>query len=347
MDEITKKAIEYVQRSGGNALTDYALVDTFRSLNMVGANTRAPVNQESQGYVFFTRPTLNLTRRNIAGDPVMSTLLSDSEDSMPRAIRCILDHTVSQSGEAVSQVIDDYNPFIPLLSNNLVSLTGYRDFTNQTHSTESGLYRESISTVDDSPYDYETYDLTANFRNISGDPITYLFFIWGYYAALARIGKIIPYPPLMFAREIDYNTGIWRLVMDKSKRFVTGIHKVGAAFPLNAPIGEKFDFTMYGNENPYTPSDNQISITFRCMGSLPFNPLNVIEFNLLVKRWSKFMRDGYRGKEMIKLADAEKPFFNTRSDPLPYINEETMELEWYVPAALYNTHKALLSVMQL
>lgn len=339
MDDNIKKAIEFVQRSGGNSVTDYALVDTFRSLNMLGANTRAPVNQESPGYVFFTRPALNLSRRNIVGDPVLSGLLTDSVDSMPRAIRCILDHTISHSGEPSSSVVDDYNPFIPLLSNNLISLTGYRDYTNQTSSTESGLYRESISTIDDVPYDYETYDLTANFRNLSGDPITYLMYIWGYYAASARIGNVIPYPSMLFKRELDYNTGIWRFTMDKTKRFITGLHKVGAAFPLNAPIGEKFDFNMYGTENTYTPSDNQISISFRCMGSITYNPLIAYEFNLLVKRWCKFMRDGYRGKEMIKLSVAEKSYYNAMCTPLPFIDLETMELEWYIPAYLYDRYK--------
>lgn len=330
------RATEMVQRSGGNAISGYELTDTFKSLNMIGANTRAPVNQESQGYAFFTRPAFNLSTSNIKNDPVLSGLIQDS-NTMPSAIRAILDHTLTKRGEATSGVIDPYNPFIPLLSNNLISLTGYRDFANQTQDTGSGLYRETTIIVDDVPYDYEKYSLTANYRNISGDPITYLFFIWCYYAASVRVGNIIPYFDFMAYRELDYQTCIWRILMDKTRRYVTAIHKIGAGIPVNAPIGEKFDYHMYGSENAYTQADTQISINFECVGSIVYNPLNVYEFNLLVRRWNKYMHDEYRGKEMIKLQQNEISFFNAKCQPVPYINESTMEMEWYVASNLYDS----------
>ena len=337
MREELRNSIDRIRRASGNSIQDKALVDTFRGLSVQGGNTQAPINQESQGYVFFTKPALNLAKRNIMNDPVLSMLLTNSSDSMPRAVRCYLDHTVGASEGIPSSVVDDHLPFIPVLSNNLVSLTGYRDYTNQTSSTAAGVYRETMHVVDDVPYDYEPYSLTANFRNISGDVMTYLPYIWCYYAASARIGNIIPYPEFLFYRELDYTTAIFRFTMDKTRRYITGMHKTGAAIPINAPIGEKFDYTAYGNNNPDINADKQISINFQCVGSTVYNPLIAYEFNTLVMQWNRHMRDTERSREMVKLELGERPYFNYHCYPL--INFNTMELEWYANANEYAQYK--------
>lgn len=327
--------IRTITRNVGRVPTSEALAETFYGLNVVGRNAAIPINTENHGYTFFTRPAMNMTYDNLIVDRVISNLLLENPHSVQRMVRTYLDANVIENEKIQCPGVDEYNPFIPLLSNNLITISGWPDFTLNTTTSNPGLYREAYSYVDDVPYNYETYDLTASFRNLQGDPISFMLLMWGWYQGLVYEGRIMPYPDYILRNMIDYNTRIYRLVMDSSRTYVTRIGATGAAFPIAAPIGNIFNFEGDGSESPFSTANDQISVSFRCMGFTFYDHILVYEFNWLVATWNPYMRgtDEDRSRHMIKLRPQEKEYFNYRA--YPRINEDTMELEWWVRGEYY------------
>lgn len=327
--------INQILQNNGMSIKNHSLVDSYRSLNIIGRNANIPVNRENHGYTFFTRPALNLSDANILNDRGLSMLMSEGSDSISRAIRCMLDYQLSARQDLHSDVIDQYNPFMPILSNNLISLTGWRDYTTQTTSTPSGIYRESMSLVDDTPYDYEEYDLTANFRNITGDPITSIAYIWTRYMKLLKIGAIMSYPDFIALNEMEYFTRIYRIVTDVSRQKVLRVVTSGASFPINAPIGDIMNFAGDGNETPFTTAENQIAINFRCTGTIYQDWKSIYDFNWLVQTFNRNMRDDYRSNNMVKLRPEELALFSRSIKVYPLIDVGTMDLNWFVYKETY------------
>lgn len=321
-----------ISRNIGQVPMSQALSNTFYGLNIVGRNAAIPVNTENHGYTFFTRPLMNMANDNLAIDRVLSGLLQDSPYSVQRMVRMYLDPRLATSNIS-SPGVDNLNPFIPLLSNNLVSLSGWPDFTVRTSTSQPGLYREDYSYVDDVPYNYEAYTLQASFRNIAGDPISFMFLMWGWYMGLVYEGRIMPHPDLVMLNEIDYQTRIYRLVMDQSRTYVTRIGATGSAFPVAAPVGNIFDFEGDGSESPFTTANNQLSVPFQCMGFTYYDHILIYEFNSLGETFNVALKDENRERMMTKLTRSEREYFNYSA--YPRINELNMELEWWVPNAVY------------
>lgn len=329
-----------IMRSIGTSLRDESIDDSFIGLNIGERNSNTPINTENHGYTFFTRPYMNLSEENCMVDRRLSMILNPNPQSIERKIRAYLDPELHRTmGQSWCPGVDVNNPFIPILSNNLISLTGFEDFTLNMASTTPGVYRDVMSIPDDVPYQYGTVDLQATFRNIVGDPITFLFYIWLVYMGLNKEGRIMPYPELLLMHEFDANFRVYRLVMDKTMTYVTRLAAPGACVPINAPTGQILNKTGDHAESPFNTANEQLNFSFRCMGLTTYDHILIYEFNDLVQTFSPNMRDGARGHLTIKLKQEEKRWFTRRA--LPFINPENMELEWHVNIEYYNSQIGL------
>lgn len=332
LDDHLKK----IFRSVGTSLRDESLDDSFIGLNIGERNSAVPINTENQGYTFFTRPCLNLNDNNCMVDRRLSTVLNPNPQSIERKVRAYLDPDLHRSmGPDWCPGVDMLNPFIPLLSNNLISLTGFEDFTINMATTTPGVYRDVMSIPDDVPYQYGSYDLQATYRNIIGDPITYLHYIWLVYMGLNKEGRIMPYPELLLMHEFDANTRIYRLVMDKTMTFVTRLAAPGACVLVNAPTGQILNKTGDHSESPFITANDQLNFSYRSMGLTNYDHILIYEFNDLVQTFNIHMRDGYRNNSTVKLQQHEKRWFTRRA--YPYINPINMELEWHVLKHYYDS----------
>lgn len=328
--------LRQIAQNAGLAPRDRTIADSFYGINILGRNAPIALNTENHGFTFFTRPCMNLSYDNLSVDRLLSNLLMENQDSMQRMIRAYLDPLAHQN-DLVCPGVDALNPFISILSNNLVSLSGWDDFTIGTHTSSPGLYREVYSYVDDVPYQYQSYDLQASFRNISGDPITFLFLVWCWYMGLVYEGRLMPYPELVLLNELDYCTRIYRLITDSTRTYVTRIGACGAAFPISAPISSIFNFSGDGSESPFTTVQENISVNFRCMGFTYFDHILVFEFNQLMEDFNPLMRENARASEMQELKPWEREYFSHRS--YPRINPTTMKLEWWTTKAYYESQR--------
>jgi hypothetical protein len=332
--------------------------------NMVSANW------DLYGLTFFTRPQLNLQSDNIRNVRQLYPLLNNADESIQKFVRLTLDprlqwgydpqsvqssvnqtaaNIISQafqgSGQIRSAIVDPHMAFIPVLTNNINSISGWPDLVAPTFSSSKGLYGESYSQVDGSIKYFETFDLDVTFRNSRGDPIVYMFYIWLWYMSMVFEGYMVPYPDFIAENELDYCTRIYRLVLDSTRTYVKKIAATGAAFPLSIPMGSFFDYT---NEKPYNDQNKDITIRFRSNGVTYMDDILIYEFNKTVGIFQPsiltILKNGGSASQVGNLIKVNKnllPFFNNRG--YPYIDPNTYELQWWVDADEFRNRLAALN----
>jgi hypothetical protein len=327
--EKIKTAIDNVFGDTSVGFIRSAITDTIHGINHRQQPNSVQINRDYYGLTFFTRPRMNMRTANLRQIREFSSLLTSVDLSLPRAIRAILDTECVNHGHT-SGLVDNLQAFIPILTNQLISMSGWPDIDLPTFTSKPGAYQEAFSMADGITRDYATHNITANFRNIVGDPITSLFLVWCHYASQVFQGNLIPYPDALIENEIDYQTRIYRLVLDPSRRFIQKIAACGAAFPLNVPIGNSFNFE---SDTPINRANDQITINFRIMGPMYNDPILIHEFNQTVIQQNSSMADGFRASRFVQLNGSTFGLFNHHG--YPRIDPTTWELEWWVPKDEY------------
>jgi len=321
--------INNIARDSGLGNLSTSTANIQRGINHRGVGNPTTQNTDNHGLTFFTRPRLNLSYDNVATSRILSPLLTQSPNTLPRLIRVLLDHVGALERNVTCPMVDDRMPFIPMLTNNLLSISGWPDIDLDTYTAPEGIVKESWSMVDDVPRNFGTFDLTANFRNIAGDPINALFHAWTHYAAAVAMGELVPYPEMIVENEIDYMTRIYRLVLDPTRTFVQKIGACGAAFPTASPLGAAFN---YSSDSPLAQDNEQISIPFRCIGAEYNDPITIVEFNATVILFNPLMDERYRADRFVKLGKSEQRLFNYEG--YPWIAQDN-ELQWWVENERY------------
>jgi hypothetical protein len=311
--------------------------------NLYGINHRqtpnaVPSNKDTYGLTFFVRPQLNMQIDNIRNVRLLSPLATVNNRTVQFFTKCMLDPRL-MAGYRFQQntiaplscpMVDNLNAFIPVLTNNLNSISGWPDITLPTYDAQPGLFREGFSMADGLTRNFEQFDIDASFRNTKGDPILYTFYVWLHYMSNVFRGTLMPYLDMITENEIDYNTRIYRLVLDKDKNKVTKIAATGAAFPISVPTGSFFDYTT---EKPYNDQNKDITIRFRCMGIDCLDDILIREFNDTVVIFNPDMADGNRERNMVAVPKSLLGIFNNRG--YPRINPYNNDLEWYVSSDLF------------
>jgi len=342
-------AVEQVWQQTAVGSIQTAIGDNIYGINHRQTPGSIGINRDYYGLTFLTRPRMNLSPDNIRVVRQFGPLLSIVPNSYQRIVRCLLDPTLAQTQGISSDFVDPQQAFIPLLTNTLLSCTGWPDVEVQSFEAHAGVAKETYGFVDSVVEQYGTYDITATFRNIPGDPILLMMMTWLWYASLVYRGMIIPYPDALLANEIDYCTRIYRLVLDPSRRFVTKIAATGASYPTNAPYGAAIN---HDADHPINQNNAQIAITFRSYGVMYMDDILVDEFN----RTTGLFNDGMQASQFkgspgnqtnphyTKVPLAALPIFNNRG--YPRINPVTYELEWWVDTQEYNNRLPLAAQLQ-
>lgn len=326
-----KDTLDDIFARTGTGQLSTAMFDTVYGINFRQTPNNVPINKDYYGLTFFTRPQMNMTAENLRQIRLFTPMITTESNSLPRMIRASLDSDAEKRGHG-TKLVDPYQAFIPILTNQLENMSGWPDITLPTFTSKPGVQQEEFSYADGIAKNYKSYDIRANFRNIQGDPITALFLTWVYYASLVAEGILVPYPDFIIHNAVDYNTAIYRLVLDESRQFIQKIART-IAFPLDAPIGNAFNFDSDG---PINQGNNKISVGFRCMGAEYNDPILIYEFNSAVVRANNNMggTDDDRATRFKLLVPAEYNLFNHRV--YPYIDPTTYRLTWWVPLDEYN-----------
>lgn len=310
-----------------------AIGSSFFGLNHRQTPSPIPINKDVYGLTFFTRPDMNFTTENLRNVREMTPLLTTDSATLPAIIRHLLDsRLVANGGSSPCPFVDPQQAFIPMLTNHLLSMPGWPDMEVQSFTAPAGVMKETFGHVDDTVKIYRAYDITANFRNIPGNPIFAMFMYWLTYASEVRSGKLVPYWEKVVDNEIDYMTRIYRLVLNPTRTHVTFIAACGAAYPVSAPSGALANFEA---DRPYNPStQDQVSIPFTCFGAMYQDPILLYEFNATVCLFNDTMKDGNRERMYTQVPQYLLTVFNNMG--YPRIDPATWELQWWVPKEDYS-----------
>lgn len=331
--------LDQVFQKSGLGYRQNAVGNHFYGFNHRHLPTVIPHNTDHNGYVFFTRPRLNLTASNIVTNRKLTTLLTDNPKSIGRIVRNYLDPVIAkQERKYPCPFVDPWNVFMPLLSNSLISMTPPPSTTVGTYTTgTAGAAKEVFSMIDDIVVDYSVYTTTATFRNLPGNPFLTLFYCWMLYASLQFLDEgPIPYPDDINNFRMNYTTRYYHLVMDASKRYVQAFQAPMYAFPISIESGSIFTYDI---NKPMNEAMKTLDIQFQCVANIWNDPILIEQFNTSVALMNPSMSDRNRKGVMVKVPYEALVVFNGIG--YPRINPDTWELEWWVTKEQYQQRKGL------
>ena len=311
-----------------------AITDSFKGINHRLMPNAVPINKDHFGLTFFTRPMLNMKSTNLRQVRQLAPLLTRDSTSLGRVIRCTLDPSLATDDEEPIDcpIIDNNQAFIPILTNTLLSMSGWPDVEVPTYSSNEGVYKESYTIADGTTKNYRSYDIQANFRNVLGDPVTLLLLVWSHYMSAVFEGIMQPRGRFIQQNTIDYQTRIYRLVLDQTRTRVQKIAACGVAIPTAVPIGAAFN---YEADRPINASNDQISVRFSCTGADYQDEILIKEFNKTVCMFNTNMKDAFRERLYRQVPSDALMLFNNKG--YPRINPDNYNLEWWVPLSVYSS----------
>lgn len=329
------EAAHNVGRISGEGEMDSKWQFLFGGMNRLPNVIPTPVHREMQGLVLFTKPSLNLSSSNISGLRYLSHLLTTSRDSVPHAIRRILDPDLQRldKGADQSNLVDMYSPYISLLTNTIVTMSQPPDIGTSAYTSPEGIVKEQWIMNEGIAMMNGKYDITCTFDNIKSAAVLSLFHTWLMYMTYLRIGThggLMPYPKASFYGVMDYFTRIERYKFDESGRKIVQWFHTGASFPTNLSIGAGF---AYNREEAYDTENKTFSVQFSSVGAVYQDPIQLIEFNMRHERFNENFVDGKREAAFKRIDYKDVPEFNYVG--YPRINLVSHEMEWWVPNAVY------------
>lgn len=327
--------VDNILTAMGFGRNNQRIVNNLRAINILQNQTMPVVPTENMGYVFFTRPSLNLSYDNIATQRKMTPMLTGDKNSVWRFVRASLDHIGASSGKIGGDCpyVDPLNPFIPVLSNCIETLGGWPSSSVDSYTSKAGNYREQWSMIDSTYHILGSYSLNASFQNPPNDAISKLFNTWSMYGGLVYDGSLAAYPQARLQRYIDYNSRVYRFIMDHSKRKILKWAACGVCYPTFNNDAESMDFDR---SKVYNEGTQRIDVSFMATGAEYNDPITLHEFNTAVEIMNPSMRSPHREQQMKRIEQHEKQYMNFLA--YPYINLTTCELEWWTFA---NVHAAI------
>lgn len=328
-----------------------ALSTSMYGINHRNIRTLTQHDKDHQGYVFFTRPQLNLIDDNLRKSRHFFNLMTSDKNTIFRYVRGLLDPRlgtrkdkdynsggetfVTGAGPAnIPGYLDNNNAFIVPFTNYITSCTGWPEPIVPSYTSKEGVNGEQYIQVDGRMDVNNAFDLSCSFRNPKENPILFISYYWAMYSTLVFDGTFLPDPDMLAANEIDYNTRIYRIITDETKTKVKYICATGASFITAPNIASIFN---YNEGNPYLDQNRELTINFRSVGATYQDPILIDEFNKTVGIFNPDMmiirREKLLGKlsgqtNYVKIPHNLLTQMNFRGYPM--IDYETNELEWFI-----------------
>lgn len=319
--------------NGGMSL-DTAITAALHTIDTRGRPLPIQRNREQQGLVLWTRPRFNLASENIAKDRTLNLMNNTNPLSMQRYIRAILDPVGSDplaKNTFHTQLVDPLQCFIPVFTNTCESLSGFPDPTVDIFTSKAGIYREQYTLIDGIAKNYEAMTMTANFQNMVRNPLPYMLYVMLLFPTLTRLGVCDPHIDAMINNEKDYDSRVYRILLDESGKYVEDIMNNGAGFITNVSLGARAN---YDRNKVYNQEQDSLSVSFSSNGMMYFDPMSVWAFNRAVTQFNIGMNDGIREEKYRKLSLAERVRLNGRPSYFR-IDPTTMEFEVWMDKRIY------------
>ena len=320
--ELYRKIGEYLYLSKGTRRYNQ-FHDTVYGIDSIKNTIHSP-EIESPGFTFVTRPKLNLTTSSLRQDRILSLLDSLEPSSISFAVRGLLDTKLCKlyniSVKEDASFFNPSNPFIPLLTNRLLTMNGWPDWMLDVETSEGGFFSESITYPKGHDQLTRNYDIQASYSDVRGSIVLILFTMWFRYIHLLTRGIITSYMEDIDNRRMGFTSSIYRFVMDPSNRYILKWGKATGCYPRSVPLGAYFNYDSNVN---HVESSMNLSIPWTVAGRVEYyDPIILKEFNMVVEKYCP-------GIKRFKIARGEERLLlNFRC--IPYIDTESgnNELQW-------------------
>ena len=282
--EFGDKLVDLAFQAAGLGKQHSQIANFFREHDRFDQALTPPSN-DFVGYTFFTRPRLNLSDVNLAGDRVFAPMLTTRVTDAAYAIRCLLD----------TQFCDDHleqasscplfnvrNPFNTLWCNACRGISGFNDPTVSVETSNPGYFGEEQTVAVGGDENNKSIDITCNFRDTVGTPVAMSFEWYRRYLTNLGLGNFVQYAKDIDANRLGYTISIYRFLVDRSWKTITKCAKLTGCFPVHSPIGVPFN--KNSGERRVTALD-EFSITFKCNHVDLVDNIVFHEFNMLVRKF--------------------------------------------------------------
>lgn len=330
----TDHLLEMINRSSGFGGTDTAFTEAISGFNMLHQGLDLPMNREQQGHIFVTRPCLNLSDDNIAQVRELSVFYSRSGSaSWIRAIRDMLDPMTANDNKHGGEIFDRRQAFIPIISNLCISASGWPDRVGNTWAMERGIENETMIMNDSGYKIYSQWELSMSLENIIGNPAMKISEALAIYQGAVYLNRMTPHLTNLINNEIDYMMRCYRIMTEPDGTTITGFACNGGMFLSATNIGSMFNYTR---DTVFNEDTKQVNLQFDCIGAMYNDPYYMRAFNQTVAHedFCPLMADETRDTHFVKITPAQRKLFNYRC--FPWINLQTVQLEWWVDKAVYN-----------
>lgn len=324
-----------------------SISSAFLGANITGVPGGFKPNTNTNGFIFTTRPDLNLLTENISVDRRMAPLLTSNERSMMRAIRILLSPRtairIDKWDAKLPQLIDSplinkRYPFLAISDNLTKSLTGWPSSRLGVHTSPEGIMKE-VHIQADSPASYAgNFSLNLSGLSVDGNPLLYLYYYWILYMGLVMTNEygVMSLPRYIGNGRMDYTCRHYRFIMDETNTFFNEYACTGYGFPQSIDIGQYMDYNV-DEPRPYV--GRNVEVEFACSGVMYMDELVLRQFNTTVCIFQPYMGDKHRSKYFVKVPYAYRAFYNNQC--YPRANQVTRELEWWVPKDYWNKTESM------
>lgn len=324
-----------VSLAAGRGRASQSYFDQLSGVNLLSTPPTSEMTKEKSGFTFWTRPKLNLSDANLRAWPQFYDIIADQEQmSLLSVARSLLDPVGCWNPDIngvkkVSPLIDNFSPFIPWLSNSLISMSGWSETLAGTFTSTEGNHHEAYTMIDDTIKNYRVWSANSSHRNMPGNFIGMLLYIWVATACLQYEGDMVPYPDSIRARRRNYLSRIYRFSTDDRMRYVEEWWST-IVYPYMAPTAVNANFSV---DNPFNIENQQVSVGWQCSGLETYDPRILVDFNRISIYFNPYLHPAVRDKYMVKVDEADWPRFNYKCYLL--INVDTKEIERYVSRQIY------------
>ncbi|AFQ96778.1 phage virion structural protein [Erwinia phage phiEaH2] len=336
----------------GLGLAAQRMTNPYMGFNHMMASNPTPINREYGGLTFITRPDFNLCFDNIANSRKMSNMASQPRSSLDYSILAALDpdfelgfsdppmvkgRRVNRLGTPfLSEIMfDNLQAFIPLLSTQLLSLSGMPDQSVDNWMSNEGIMREQWGMVDSTHEVNNQYSMSMTLNNPYGNPVMRMMGIWLEYMSGIKMGKFKPKMRNSIQRRIDYQSRAYGLRYDALGN-ITRFWTACVGWPMNDNAGQ---MANVDNSKPQMQDDTTINLNWQFIGARFDDPLYMEMFNAVVGMFNPDMLpvpgsvasgnfQPIGSDQLVPIAPQLLPLFNYYG--YPHIDTLRRKLTWYV-----------------
>ena len=282
--EFGDKLVDMAFQAAGLGKQHSQIANFFRNHDRFEQALTPPAN-DFVGFTFFTRPRLNLSDVNLAGDRVFAPMMTTRVTDAAYAIRCLLDTQFcddNMSSASSCPLFDIRNPFNTLWCNACRGVSGFNDPTVAVETSNPGYFGEEQTTAIGGDENNKTTDITCTFRDTVGTPVAMSFEWYRKYLVNLGLGNFSQYAKDIDANRLGYTISIYRFLVDRTWKTITKAAKCTGCFPAHSPIGVPFN--KNSGDRRVTALD-EFSITFKCNHVDYVDNIIFHEFNMLVRNF--------------------------------------------------------------